>query len=108
LQEIQVLTLPTKKVFSSGYLLEKDKNSILVYSPNNIWRLNINNYKITLAEPALRNFYDSLHYINILKIFGDTIWLQTSSKQLPNKTIYLIIKENGKYVTKKLYNCFMS
>ncbi len=106
LQEIQVLTLPTKKVFSSGYLLEKDKNSILVYSPNNIWRLNINNYKITLAEPALRNFYDSLHYINILKIFGDTIWLQTSSKQLPNKTIYLIIKENGKYVTKKTLQLF--
>jgi len=41
-----------------------------------------------------------------LKIFGDTIWLQTSSKQLPNKTIYLIIKENGKYVTKKTLQLF--
>lgn len=106
LQEIQVLALPTKKIFSSGYLLEKDRNSILVYSPQNIWRINTNNDKISLAETTLRNFYDSLHFINILKIFGDTIWLQTSSKHLPNKPIYLLIKENGKYVTKKTLQLF--
>src|SRR5690606_21414205 len=79
IQMMQVITLPIKQNSPTGYLLEKIDNDILIYSTENIWLLKSNNDKITLAAPELRKYYDSIHYINILRVFGDTIWLQRSS-----------------------------
>ena len=106
MQMMQVITLPIKQNSPTGYLLEKIDNDILIYSTENIWLLKSNNDKITLAAPELRKYYDSIHYINILRVFGDTIWLQRSSKLLPNKPIYLLVKEKGRYVHKKTLQLF--